>query len=116
MRAMDQSDRATSVPAQDASPPPVTAGLWRRQAARLPRYRWSGTVMALLLPRSPILQGLLGGIVGAFGYGVGEAIAWAVRRVTRWRPSASSSRRAWRVLGLVGAAFTIVVLVAGWRW
>jgi len=69
-----------------------------------------------LLPRSPILQGLLGGIVGAFGYGVGEAIAWAVRRVTRWRPSASSSRRAWRVLGLVGAAFTIVVLVAGWRW
>ena len=69
-----------------------------------------------LLPRSPILQGLLAGIVGAFGYGVGETIAWAVRRVTRWRPSPSTSRRAWRVLGIVGAAFTIVVLVAGWRW
>ena len=82
MRAMDQSDRAMSVPAQDASPPPVTAGLWRRSVARLPRYGWSGTVMALLLagssftpsllPRSPILQGLLAGIVAAFGYGVGE--------------------------------------------
>ena len=69
-----------------------------------------------LLPRSPILQGLLAGIVGAFGYGVGQTIAWAVGRVTRWRPSPSTSRRAWRVLGIVGAAFTIVVLVAGWRW
>ena len=69
-----------------------------------------------LLPRSPILQGLLAGIVGAFGYGVGESVAWAVRRVTRWRPSPRTSRRAWRVLGIVGAAFTIVVLVAGWRW
>ena len=114
---MDQSDRAMGVPAQDASPPPVPTGLWRRSMARLPRYRWSGTVMALLLawssftpsllPRSPVLQGLLAGIVGAFGYGVGQIIEWAVRRVTRWRPTPSTSRRAWQVLGIVGAVFAI---------
>ncbi len=115
-----------TVQAQDASPTPVTVGRWRRIIAGLPRYGWPGTVMALLLawssftpsllPRSPILQGLLAGIVAAFGYGVGESVAWAVRRVTRWRPSPGTIRRAWRALAVAGAAFTIVVLVAGWRW
>jgi uncharacterized membrane protein len=76
---------------------------------------WSSFTPSLL-PRSPILQGLLAGVVGAFGYGVGESVAWAARRVTRWRPPPRTSRRAWRVLGILGAAFTIVVLVAGWRW
>ncbi len=115
-----------SVAAQDASPQPGTARLGRRTVARLPRYGWPGSVMALLLagssftpsllPRSPLLQGLLAGIAGAFGYGVGESIAWAVRRVTRWRPPPPAARRAWRVLAVAGAAFAIVVLVAGWRW
>ncbi len=111
---------------QDASPPSVPARLWRGTLAGLPRYGWSGTVMAVLLagssftpsllPRSPVLQGLLAGIVAAFGYGVGESVAWAVRRVTPWRPSPRTTRRAWRVLAVAGAVFTIAVLVAGWRW
>jgi uncharacterized membrane protein len=114
-----------SVAAQDASPS-GPARPWRRARAVIPRYGWPGSVAALLLagssftpsllPRSPILQGLLAGIVAAFGYGVGESIAWALRRVTRWRPSPSTAHRAWRVLAVAGVAFAVGVLVAGRRW
>ena len=69
-----------------------------------------------LLPRSALLQGLLAGIVGAFGYGVGQSVGWAVRRVTGWLPTPRIARRAWRVLAIGGPAFAILVLVAGWRW
>src|SRR5215212_2191780 len=81
-----------------ASPPavePVAAGRrpapgWRR---RLPRYTWSGTLGAVLfgcssltpslLPRGWIIQGLIGGITAAIGYGVGVTLAWFVGDVTR---------------------------------
>ena len=75
---------------------------------RLPQYGWAGTLMALLLawssltpsllPRSTLLQGLLAGIAAAFGYGVGETVAWAVRRLSGWRPSRRRPRAlAWSV-------------------
>ncbi len=115
-----------SVETQDASPGSVGAGGRHGVVGRLPRYGWSGTVLALLLagssftpsllPRSPILQGLLAGIVGAFGYGVGETLGWAVRRLTPWRPSPAARRRVWQVLAVAGTVFAVVVLVAGWRW
>ena len=93
---------------------------------RLPQYGWAGTLMALLLawssvtpsllPRSTLLQGIVAGISGAFGYGVGETAAWVVRRLSGWRPSSAVRARAWSVLGVVGAIVTVVALVAGWRW
>ena len=86
-------------PTEDGSTTPP--GRRARIAARLPRYAWTGTLVALLmgcstctpslLPRSAILQGLVAGIAAAFGYGVGETIAWAVRRITHWEPSAASA-------------------------
>ena len=122
----DAPDSQDSQDSQDASPPEPPAGRWQRTVARLPRYGWAGTLACLLLagssftpgllPRSPILQGLLAGIVGAFGYGVGETIAWAVRRITRWQPADETRRRAWLILGIAGGVFAIVMLIAGWRW
>jgi uncharacterized membrane protein len=70
-----------------------------------------------LLPRGPVLQGLIAGIAGAFGYGMGEIVDWAIRRYfTPWRPSARGRRRAWLILGIVGCVFAIVTLIVGWRW
>jgi uncharacterized membrane protein len=96
------------------------------RVSRLPRYGWPGTLVAWLLaassftpsllPRAPLLQGLVAGIVGAFGYGVGETLGWAVRRFGRWRPGAGVRRRAWQVLLVACGAGTVVVLVVGWRW
>ncbi len=107
-----------------AEPQAVTADDAR--ARRLPRYGWVGTVVALLLawssftpsllPRSAILQGLVAGIAGAFGYGVGETVAWAVRRLSRWRPGDVLRRRGWLLLAVVGAVGTVVMVLAGWRW
>src|SRR5436190_21653673 len=98
----------------------------RRGQPRFPHYGWAGTVGALifasssftpsLLPRTAVLQGVLAGIAGAFGYGMGEALAWGVRRVSRWRPSPVLRRRAWLGLAVVGGAFIVVTLIAGWRW
>ena len=106
------------------SPPADGSDVGRK--TRLPRYRWAGTVVGLvlawssftpsLLPRSPILQGLLAGIAGAFGYGMGETVAWAVRRLTKWRPTPAARRRAWQVLAVVGGVGSLVMLYAGWRW
>ena len=105
---------------------PVDRTRWQRIVDRLPRYGWSGTVVAVLLagasytpsllPRAPLLQGLIAGITGAYAYGLGELVAWGVRKATKWRPSAAARRRAWRVLWVVGGAYTLVMLVLGYRW
>ena len=63
-----------------------------------------------------MLQGLLAGIAAAFGYGMGETVAWLAGRLVRWSPGAVARRRAWLALAVVGGAFTVVALVAGWRW
>lgn len=105
---------------------PATTGRWVWLAAGPPRYGWPGSLTGLLLawssitpsllPRTPLLQGLLAGITGAFGYGVGEAVGWAVRRYGRMRPTPKARRRAWRILLVAGGVGTIAMLVAGWRW
>ncbi len=90
------------------------------------RYAWSGVVGAVLfgassftpslLPRSPVLQGILAGVAAAFGYGIGETVAWLAGRVVRWRPGPVAQRRAWRSLAVVGGLAGVLGLVAGWRW
>lgn len=89
-------------------------------------YGWSGLAGAILfgvssftpslLPRTPVLQGILAGIAAAFGYGIGEAIAWVAGRLARRHPGPVLRRRAWWALGIVGGAAVLVGLVAGWRW
>ncbi|MEO8329125.1 MAG: alpha/beta-hydrolase family protein, partial [Candidatus Nanopelagicales bacterium] len=69
-----------------------------------------------LLPRSAVLQGLVAGVAGAFGYGIGETLAWAFRRVFRWRPAPTTQRLARRILGIVGAILVVLALVLGRRW
>src|SRR4051812_24358504 len=98
----------------------------RGRRRHLLRFGWAGTAVALLLawssftpsllPRSPPLQGLVAGVAGAFGYGLGEAVAWAVLRLGRWRPAPTVRRRAWQVLGVVGALGSAAFLALGWHW
>ncbi len=62
-----------------------------------------------LLPRSPLYQGVIGGVCGAIGYAVGTALGWGGRRIglrTPW-----PARRA-RVVRLVCGALALVVVVA----
>ena len=107
-----------TTPAQDGSDVAPSGHRWS--------YGWGGLVGAVLfgassftpslLPRSAVLQGLLAGIAAAFGYGMGETVAWLAGRVVRWSPGAVARRRAWLALAVVGGAFSLVALVAGWRW
>jgi len=96
--------------------------VWRR----LPRYTWSGTTGALLagcssltpslLPRGWLVQGIVGGITAAIGYGLGTTIAWFVAELTETRLSPVFRRRAWQVLAVLGAALVVVMLVLGAHW
>ena len=107
-----------TTPAQDGSDVAPSGHRWS--------YGWGGLVGAVLfgassftpslLPRSAVLQGLLAGIAAAFGYGMGETVAWLAGRMVRWSPGAVARRRAWLALAVVGGAFSLVALVAGWRW
>ena len=120
---MAVAEHAAQQPDTDR-PEPVSR--WAHGVLRWPHYGWAGTLVAWLfaastftpslLPRAPLLQGMLAGIVGAFGYGVGETLGWAARRLARRKPGLGARRRGWRVLFLACGLGTVVVLVVGWRW
>ncbi|MGY1705585.1 alpha/beta hydrolase [Geodermatophilus sp. SYSU D00697] len=129
------TEPATRPPSEDTgvAPPPTTAtsaGTPRRPARRwtrrLPRYTWSGTVGAVvlgcasltpsLLPRGWLLQGVVGGVTAAIGYGLGVAVAWFVAELADARLSATARRRAWHVLAVAGPLLVLVALWSGARW
>ncbi|MBW1602810.1 alpha/beta hydrolase [Streptomyces sp. JJ66] len=67
-----------------------------------------------LVPRPWYLQGVIGGITAAIGYGIGCLLSWAAPAVVRWRPSpearARVRARAWQgywVLSLPLAVFLL---------
>src|SRR3954454_19270158 len=111
-----------------AEPPPTAAaaGGDRRPRRWLPRYTWSGTLGALvfgcssltpsLLPRGWVLQGLIGGITAAIGYGVGVTVAWFVAELTESRGPAGFRHRAWQVLAAAGTLLCLVMLWLGAGW
>jgi uncharacterized membrane protein len=69
-----------------------------------------------LLPRSPVFQGWLSGIVAAIGYGLGVGGSRCVRRIGRWTPT-DRVRRIGTVTVCVAAPSTVgVFLVAGREW
>lgn len=69
-----------------------------------------------LLPRSWILQGVVGGITAVIGYGVAALIGSLVRRLVQVRPGAAARRVAWLVLAVAGGALTLVTLLYSIGW
>ena len=74
------------------------------------------TVMPSLLPRPWLLQGIISGIAVAVTYGVAAFLAWIVRRLTKWEPTARTRRLAWLVVMVAGVAWVIVFVAMGAAW
>jgi uncharacterized membrane protein len=69
-----------------------------------------------LLPRSPLLQGLVTGVSIAVGYGVGALVFWLGRKTFSWRPTGRGARIAWIVLLVAGLAFVVPWCYVGGVW
>ena len=115
---------ATGGSTRPDTPDPATPAARGRVVRRGPGY--GGLIGAVLffclsltpslLPRSWLLQGVLGGLAAVLGYGLGAAVGWAGRGLVRWRPSARGRRRAWTVLVAVSVVLLGVFLWLGARW
>jgi uncharacterized membrane protein len=58
-----------------------------------------------LLPRDPMMQGILGGVLAALGHEIGRGAAWLWRFLGFWSPEAA--RGGWRVGAVAVAALTV---------
>jgi uncharacterized membrane protein len=116
------SPRARPAPPAPASGPRLGAapGGWRPA-----EYGLTGILVGLsfvwwslspsLLPRGPMLQAGVSGLVGAIGYGVGAALGEVVRHVARRDPSPRTMRHAWHVVAVVGPLVSVALLVVAAR-
>jgi uncharacterized membrane protein len=96
-----------------------------RRRDRWFRYTLPGAYTALvfaclsftpsLLPRGPVVQGLIVGIDAAFGYAVGVLGAWIWREFAD-RPARTPRAGAWRIFFIVAAVTLVASLVLGIRW
>jgi uncharacterized membrane protein len=117
---MTRTDSAAETAAAEEEPPSRV-----RRRDRWFRYTLPGAYTAVvfgclsftpsLLPRGPLVQGLIVGINAAFGYGVGVVGAWV------WREFADRAARqprpgAWRIFGIVAAVALVASLILGIRW
>lgn len=68
-----------------------------------------------LVPRGHVLQGLIGGILAAIGYGLGVLGVWLVWRLSH-RELPRASRAAWRWLAGLAAVAAAVFLYLGSEW
>ena len=59
-----------------------------------------------LLPRSPLLQGLVSGVSIAVGYGVGALLFWIGCKAFSWRPTERGAHIAWIALIVAGVGTT----------
>lgn len=90
------------------------------------RFDYGGVVMGLiflalsltpsLLPRPPMLQGVISGLSFALGYGVGVALWVILRQVVSWR-SERLARWGWPMLGLVLLVGSLILapFVVSWQ-
>ena len=132
-RATDPAG-ATAPPAAPRTEP---AAPRRRHRPRPPSPAGvvGGTLFAMLamtpslLPRDWLFQALVSGISAALGYGLGVALAWALRHLPAWRrllaaarhrvpPRVRTAARPWLLPALAVAvvAGLVLALVNGARW
>ncbi len=117
---MTRTDPAAETAAAEEEPPPRL-----RRRDRWFRYTLPGAYTAVvfaclsftpsLLPRGPLVQGLIVGINAAFGYGVGVVGAWVWREFAD-RPARQPRPRAWRIFVIVAAVALVASLILGIRW
>lgn len=69
-----------------------------------------------LVPRPWYVQGAVAGISAAFGYGIFVFLAWLLGAASRWRPSATLTRRLWIALACVGVPLVAVTLWLSHGW
>ena len=69
-----------------------------------------------LLPRIPLLQGLVSGVSLAGGYGLGALVFRAGARAIAWRPTERGRRIAWIALAVAGVAFVVPALYVAGVW
>ncbi|MDB1086931.1 alpha/beta-hydrolase family protein [Streptomyces sp. ACA25] len=63
-----------------------------------------------LVPRPWYLQGAIGGITAAIGYGLGALLSWLYRLLFRWRPSRTARARCWLTFYLLTPPLVIFLL------
>lgn len=110
------------------APPATEPSRWTRVRGRMLgrwHYSYVGLVGAALffclsltpslLPRGPVLQGILGGISAAIGYGLGVLAVWLVRGLTT-RRLPEPGRVAWWWLAGVATVAVMVFLYLGYGW
>ena len=122
-----QTDAPDEAGAADAAEPErARRRLGRRwRGRRWFRYTLPGAAGAVLftclaftpslLPRSPVVQGLVCGISAAIGYGVGVVAAWV------WRAFADRDERParpnrWRIFAVLAVVVLVAAFVLGQRW
>ena len=96
-----------------------------RRRRRWFRYTLPGAAGALLftclaftpslLPRGPVVQGLVCGIYAAIGYGLGVVAAW-VWRAFADRDARPARSNAWRVFAAVAGVALVAAFVLGQHW
>lgn len=67
-----------------------------------------------LMPRTPLLQGVVAGVSAFFGYGVALGLAWLWREVREREPRPGRAR-SWQALWVVGPLGLLVAVVMGAR-
>jgi uncharacterized membrane protein len=89
-------------------------------------YTFTGTATGLvfiwlsmtpsLLPRGPLVQGLVSGASGAAGYGLGVLIVWLVRYMRSADSSPPAPGWAWAVLIPTAVVIHLVMIVRVYHW
>ncbi len=69
-----------------------------------------------LVPRPPLLQGVLGGTVAAIGYEIGALVAWVWRFLELPRPRSAAAVLVQRVSGLAALGLVAFALIRAEAW
>ncbi|MEU4219779.1 alpha/beta-hydrolase family protein [Actinoplanes sp. NPDC026623] len=111
-------------PPEPGQPHEPRRGWWWRLVHRW-HYTFVGVLGAVtcfclsltpsLLPRGPGLQGVVGGISAAIGYGLGALAVWLAGKLIN-RPMPRPGRMAWRILGALSAVAVLIFLYLGASW